>query len=271
VTALALAHQRRFGVEIECGNERGYQSVGEQLRAAGYNPLSVGSDGSGVEVRTRILQGQEGFSELKSMMGFLREIGSYVTQSDGMHVHHDCPELVTDPSKTLQVVKSWVANRRNIDPFVAPARRDRSPWSSESVRRLEAICMGTTTVTEPNPYYRPGSRYADEREPSITRVIAPRGRGMTGFGRNDLNISSLREHGTIEIRIHEGSLDGDQAEAWIKMCQRFLHDSIKRARPMPGAPDREVLLNRLRLSKSARAVLAAKIAAGEYPAQRVRY
>jgi hypothetical protein len=262
--SLAVAHQRRFGVEIECGNRRGYDDVRRQLSNAGFNYQSVGSDGSGVEVRTRILQGKEGFSELKSMMEFLRGIECYVTQSDGMHVHHDCPELVENPAKTLQVVKSWVANRSNIDPFVAPARRNRSPWRPADVDRLEAIVSGEEFILERNPYYRPNSRYPEERERMVRRPV----NRSHGFGRNDLNISSLREHGTIEIRIHEGSLDGDQAEAWIKMCQRFLHDAIKRAKPMPHAPDRQVLLNRLRLSKRARAVLDAKVAAGSYPPSR---
>src|SRR5512138_1933860 len=102
MSALAKAHERGFGVEIECGHRDGCDHVRASMQSAGFNMRSdyahggynVGYDGSGVEVRTPILRGKEGFRELKRIFKHLNDEGCYVTTRDGMHVHHDAPELV---------------------------------------------------------------------------------------------------------------------------------------------------------------------------------
>lgn len=244
----AVAHERRFGVEIECGyregtyddvrramNEAGFPVAGSYYQDGSHRSYSVGRDGSGVEVRTPILKGQDGFKELKRVFKFLNDFGCYTSERDGMHVHHDAPELVRDPRITLNLVKSWVQNRDAICEMVTPYRkRAMGPWRSDEILRLEAVARGEDTYT------RNGYTYS------------------IGFGRNELNVAALQEHGSIEFRLHEGTLNIDDAIAWIKFGQRFMDSVIKRAGPIKPVQNREQLLNRIRLSKTEQTKLDAK-------------
>ena len=79
--------------------------------------------------------------------------------------------------------------------------------------------------------------------------------------RNDLNLASLPEHGTIEIRLMEGTLDPDVTEAWIKFGQRLIHEVVMGVGTLTAAPNGADLLSRIKLSADARRILAAKQAA----------
>lgn len=272
MSALAKAHERRFGIEIECGNDNGYTWVSQQMRANGFRVgngypngvYNVGSDGSGVEVRTPILQGREGFREMKRIFGFLNSINCFVTTRDGMHVHHEALELVDNPALCLKLLDQYVANRDTIREMVAPIRHNSGAcptWSQGYVEQLREYVE--TLTPRPNPRYRPNSRFANEREPTIV-VSATGSNRMPTAGRSDMNLSSLREHGTVEWRLHEGSLNYDQARAWVMFVQKFMHSAIGGATPI-SARNRQELLQRIRLTKKERETIDDKIARRTYP------
>lgn len=265
MASLAKAHERRFGVEIECGHTNGYGYVAEQMAGAGFQlgsyrdgRYNVGSDGSGVEVRTPILQGKEGFKELRKIFKFLNGLGCYVTQADGMHVHHDAPELINDPALTYKLVKAFVENRKSICTLVDPVRHQRAPWDPTSLTMLEGWSKGLTEMEVPNRYYRPNSRYADEQQRTRRVSISNR------WGRNDLNISALNEHGTVEWRLHEGSLKINEALAWIMFAQKFMH-KVLNGKGLKPVANREELLSRIRLAKKEREAIERKLAERDYP------
>jgi hypothetical protein len=186
-------------------------------------------DGSGVEIRTPILQGVDGYEVIRAAMATLKDAGAYVTASDGLHVHHDAPEFVAWPQKCEVLVRSWLANQQAIQQLVAPRRRGSGhcpPWNDAGLSILGEWIRGD------RPYF-----YAS---------------------RNDLNLNPLADQGTIEIRLHEGTLDADVAIAWIMFGQRFIHDVLQRTRPLPQTTSDENLLSRLRLSVHARAALIEK-------------
>lgn len=274
MSKLAKAHERTFGVEIECGNELGYREVQARMQRAGFTcsgsyangAYNVGSDGSGVEVRTPILQGREGFRELKRVMAFLKSINSYVTQSDGMHVHHGAPELMENPALCLRLVDAFRANRQQIVEMVSPERRSGGPYSSWDTYYDALTSWVAASAPQPNPNFRPNSRYADER----SEVTIPNIRSMPSFSRCDLNISALREHGTVEWRLHEGSLNYDQARAWIMFAQKFMHAAIG-GTTVVSARTRAELLQRVRLTKKEREILDEKIVNGQFPPRGMQY
>src|SRR5512146_2669600 len=113
---VALAHERAFGVEIECGISGMCRRVSEVLGFGTFRdgyPIyekggwTIGSDGSGVELRTPPLQGEDGFEEIREVMAKLKAEGAYVTRLDGLHIHHDAPEFIDNPHACLQLVRSW--------------------------------------------------------------------------------------------------------------------------------------------------------------------
>lgn len=234
-------HARRFGVEIECGLPDGEEQAYELFPIFDYDSdeefdpekhWTAGQDGSGVEVRTPILQGPEGFETLRWAMSVIKGADGYVSRADGLHVHHDAPEFVANPELCLKIVDSWRNNETKIHEMVAPHRRGGygacPTWRTGYYNQLKAW------VGEPaGPLY---------------------------VGRNDLNLSSLRGHGSIEIRLHEGTLDADVAIAWIQFGQRFIHQVVESVDPLASV-EQDLLVN-IQLSDEARAILAEKAALG---------
>lgn len=241
-------HARSFGVEIECGIDGGYRRVAELFKfpMADFGRYdyrnhsegwTLGSDGSGVELRTPIMSGQSGFDKLRGAMLFLKENGAYVTRSDGMHVHHDAPEFIGNAEACLQLVKSWRNNQDAIDSLVAPRRRMSGSsyghcpkWGNSDFDALERLAKGEAD-------------YLD-------------------IGRRDLNLSSMDAHGSIEIRLHEGTLDPEVAIAWIKFGQRLLHTALQRSKPLATVSEGHQLMTRIRLPQADRIALERKRNAG---------
>jgi hypothetical protein len=250
-------NDRTFGVELEFnikskatagqwggygGNDAGHSAAAEALEAAGIKWDDrnewMGSDGSGIEIRTPILKGQAGMNELKKAMDALKAAGGVCTDYDGMHVHHGAPEFVDNKELMELAATSWLNCRSHILNFVNPKRNNNGAcpngWSASKIENM--------------------------------KKAAPTGRGgrdslyyacATG-GRADFNMTALYEHGTIEFRLHEGTLDSDVAEAWIRFGQRFLTTILKRGTPLTAtdAPD---LLKKVRCSKTATAKLLERV------------
>lgn len=248
-------HSRAFGVEIEFGipnkekynvkDSSGYEYFDRQMYLSlfGFNNSwrnpegwSAGEDGSLFEFRSPILQGKAGFKELRRMMKLIKENDGHVTSEDGLHVHHDAPEFVNSPERTLALVRSWTKNIEAIHEMVHP-RRHKSwacpGWDSTNYQRLEQ------------------GRLED----------------LSWHGdRPDLNIFALKEHGTVEFRLHEGTLDIDAAEAWVKFGQRFIYEVLKQTAGVKVCSSDVELMSHLKLSPTAMAAIAAKKARGHLDA-----
>jgi len=234
---------RRFGVEIECGHsEKGTRGAELALRPLveagkidGDWARYIGVDGSGVEIRSPILCGPDGFAQLKRVMRTLKKDGWWTSEADGMHVHHDAPEFLGNPQLVARLVRSWVRNRQLIEKFVDDVRWDNS------------YCPKWYDPDLQNVGKRIKTYYGDE-EFGYQSV----------YDRYDLNVLSLDYHGSIEIRLHEGTLEFEQAEAWIRFGQAFLNRVLEMKGPMSAMCSHEMLLKRIKATKRASAQLAAR-------------
>lgn len=207
---------RFFGVEIEHGNPQGWEYVRSQLAAAfpelhrpGHKnlTLTVGYDGSGVEVRTPPLIGAEGFRTLRSLFSYLRKIGGYTTESDGMHVHFDAPEFLAQPELIVTLAKNWTANENVLLPFVAVRRHRRGSCTRDLTDNALPVPYGVS-IKELEAALAAGQ--------PIQEIQRRRGA---------LNLRALQEHGTVEVRLHEGTLEYGQAAAWIRFCIALINAS----------------------------------------------
>lgn len=213
-----MLSQRRFGVEIECGFPGGPNAVRTLLDKEKIKPLSVGADGSGVEVRSPVLKGTKGLDWLKECMQALRENGGYVTLADGLHVHHEgtpgyklTRNSSIDTITCLRLIHSWKNNNDVLDKFVARRRRTHS-YCAKVWKNGEYV-KNAADGSYPGKY-------------------------------SDLNLRSLNSSkGTIEIRLHEGTLDFDEADAWIRFGQAMLDLAAKSDQPLPKQKNPEALLN----------------------------
>jgi len=148
-------------------------------------------------------------------------------------VHHDAPEFVNDIDKCIQLVASWYNNRNIIYQFVDPLRtedeygEDRGYWACPKWHISEI------------------RRFRRERE-------------LADYDRHDLNLISLLEHGSIEIRLHEGTLNYEEAESWIRFGQRFIDSVVKRKTSVKYTGTPETLLKRIKVSPNAQIPLLKK-------------
>jgi hypothetical protein len=239
---------RNFGVELEfTTNGKGQRWAREILTSEGISWDQWSFDGSELELKSPILSGREGFKELKKVMDTLRHHGcETTTRHDGLHIHHDAPDYCGFKNKEnlVRLVKSWIDNESEIiNQFVMPIRRGRTscpPWNYNLLIDLE------------------NDRYTVDRHDQYRDQDDGWDHLLNNYGRRSLNIDALKEHGTIEIRLHEGTLDFEKAEAWIKFGQKFLNSCIVRKRPIPKLADRNDLLKRIKINKKAHAVLSEK-------------
>lgn len=230
---------RRFGIEIECGTP--FDAYGDSIRRTelllrdnGFASWAkVGMDGTEVEIHSPILQGTEGFKELHAVLNLLNEYEFFVTEDDGMHIHHDAPEFKNDIKAVLRLAKSWKVNQRVIDNLVSEMRTGDYECCPELDDDDISILESSKTVPE-----------------YVTKKFGERG---------SLNVCSLTRHGSIEIRQHEGTLDYDVAKAWIKFGQRFIDECLRRKYPIGQASSVEELFEMIRNSKSSSMTLIAKM------------
>ncbi len=238
---------RAFGVEIECyspdGEDDDFSRSGENvthelLSSVGFsswaNLTSVDESlygdggGYGVEVKSPILVGQEGFEELQKVITLLNNEGYWVEEDCGLHVHLDSPEFINNSRLIIKAVKAWMRNQHLVQNMVAEHRLDNDyceMWSEEDVEYLQENLL----------------------------------EGRVNYSlRGAINVGALSRHGTIEIRQHEATLNYTEAESWIKFCQSFIDEvSGGTIRKMDSE---ELLLRRLKVERNASRFLTTKAA-----------
>lgn len=234
------------GYSDECGGHYGsdFSAVERVLGPAGYGEWleDIHEDGSGIEISSPILRGKKGLFELYEVMRLLREAGAFVTDSDGLHIHHDAPEFVNDDELTWRLVDSWTQNQAVIDHFVARYRRSGADYDGDggSGRGYWACPPIGMDVVD---------RYKAQK-------LSPK-----NLFRYALNVGALNEHGSVEFRQHQGTLDFNEAAAWLRFGQAFLDSVKRRTCPLPSLGQPEDLLRRIRVTGQARAILLEKAAA----------
>lgn len=237
--------ERTFGVEIECGHPtKEYMDVLSALKREGFparlgsardGAYGVGSDGSGIEVRTRVFQGKKGFSELEKVLDFLFDFGCFVTRRDGMHVHIGAEELLEDKEACRVLARTWYNNQAVIARMCSQHRLNSFSCNSLDPNVIDKL--GNKKYVHV-AYYQ-NEQFAKE----------------WGMRRRGLNFTSLPEHGTVEIRLHEGCLDAGKAIPWIKFCQALVDYSVSERKVLKCARSKSALLDAVGVPEEARAKL----------------
>lgn len=212
-----------FGVELEflmpSGMDRTelaakINSAGVQCRAEGYGHSvtphwklvtdgSLGDYSRGTEAVSPVLRGDEGFNQLLVVCGVLKRVGCKVTKKCGLHVHVGASQWSVASFKNL--VRLYKSAERSIDSFMAPSRRDSNNMFCRALRILPSIQVARTV---------------DE----VARAMgqSPGRENARGGGRYyKLNLQSFWQHGTVEFRHHQGTVEGDKALHWTKLCLRM--------------------------------------------------
>ena len=212
-----------FGVEIEClpSSSNSMRSVAQAITAAGVtcnvetynhgrrNHWKIVTDMSvtgGFEVVSPALRGEDGFAQLRKVCDTLTSLRCRVNKSCGFHVHVGAADQPIDFFKNL--VKLYASAEDAIDSFMAPSRRGSNNVFCNPLKtrvRTEAL-SSASNVHEVAEAIRQDSGVAQAR--SQRRYCK-------------LNLQSFWQHGTVEFRQHQGTVEAIKAENWTRLCLRM--------------------------------------------------
>lgn len=211
--------ERRFGVEIEFIHHS-RATVAYALRDAGINVeienynhrtrshWKLTTDASvsrGYELVSPPLKGRAGKEEVIKVCEILVAAGATVNRTCGLHVHHEAKDFTGN--QFARLFEAWSAQQETTDQFLAPSRRgDHAQWCGR-LREYEVRDIA--------------QRAREFGDHTMTRTaVRSRYNGFSGFDRyRSINVTSFPKYGTVEIRQHQGTLDGDKIVAWIDYGQ----------------------------------------------------
>jgi len=267
-TAEAIANGgRRFGIELEfsvpygsgdpdpdecdcalCrenyGRERcgqlSAESIASELNAAGVPCTAPGythavypgtwkivPDGSlenGWELVSPPMQWDAANVQVRTACAVLKDLGCRATSDCGLHVHHDVGDMTTRTAAML--ARNWQACQSATERLV---ERDRlySEWCRRTPRSItNAQCDIAEDLPLSEFLYIDGERY------------------------RQLNWTCWNSYGTVEVRMHESTLDADAILAWVAYSQSIVEASME-CRYLDSVRDVDGALNQLRIRRAA--------------------
>jgi hypothetical protein len=254
-----MVSERRFGLEIECGLNGDIGTAYERLeREVGGKWEEVDYDGTEYEIRTPVFQGERGFAQLETTYRILREEGGYVTSEDGGHVHLEALDFEGDAAKVATLIRSWVNLEPAIESLVSPYRRNNYGSCPKIWRKTHAKAS----------WLRGRNAYTSRGNLNVNNIMGSiRGDRKSNFDEDGYcyNCEEPREYcycggraPTIELRLHEGTLNYDHMRAWIQMGQALLDKVSREGLTIRSCARPDALVRRLDLDNGVGAVLIEK-------------
>jgi hypothetical protein len=211
-----------FAVEIECmlpASMSHFQiaalvtAAGVDCRAETYNHdvrtwWKVVTDGSlgnyqrGVELVSPILQGEDGFRQIRAVCRALAQAGAKITKKCGLHVHVGVARQPLSFFKRL--ARSYSSAQAAINTVLAPSRT----WNTfcSPLRINQAALDAATNLNE--------FAYAVGQVPGLSNA-----RSSSRY--RAVNFMSFWQHETVEFRQHQGTIEAPKAENWVRLCLRM--------------------------------------------------
>ena len=186
-----VGSQRSFGVELETSRCDGWRGLHGNTRWGCVYECST----PGREFISPILQGDQGFDDIEDICACADERGWEVDSSCGLHVHIDARDLSS--KQLLQVAYAY--------------RRTYPLWKRfvNSDRRNNSMCG--------SPQYELADIKAAEHFEDFAEA-----RDRFEF----VNWRAYLCHGSIEVRVYQGSLDAHEICNWVSIHARFI-DAVK--------------------------------------------
>jgi hypothetical protein len=174
---------------------------------------SLGNNTRGTETVSPILQGDDGFANLRTVCQTLTSVGARITSRCGLHVHVGVRDQGSNPIFFKRLIKLYASYEPIMDAFMAASRRGNANNYAESITRF---------VNPTHP-----SRIRLDAANTLAEVMAAYGR-EGGSKYRKLNLLPFFSYGTVEFRHHQGSTDPIKVENWVRLCLRMV-TACKRA------------------------------------------
>lgn len=200
---------RTFGIEIECfvpgTRTTARDRIREALAANNLNNWRVKGDGSirnlpqgytGIEVVSPILKGEDGKQQVYRVTAILAEIGAKVNKTCGLHIHHGVDDFKLKHFK--EALRLYGRYEDQLDRMVAKSRRGNDNRYCRSVKNANP-----TTIHN-------------------ARSLKQLRRALNNDRYHKFNLEAYVQHGTIEIRHHQGTVEAEKILAWLEIGQALL-------------------------------------------------
>jgi hypothetical protein len=230
VEGIAAFDALTFGLEIECKMPIGLtkEDMANALTEAGVpcrvsvyghsivDHWKIVTDGSlndyahGIEVVSPPLHGEAGFRALRTVCAVLVAKRCKITARCGLHVHVGWKGGTVNThlwsARTLRnLVKLYKRYEPVINSLLAPSRRD------------NGFCRGLNYTTNVAQL---------ETAETWQQIVAAINQSLLNPRHGDryrkLNLKSLGTYGTVEFRQHQGTIDSDKVEHWLRLVLRMV-------------------------------------------------
>lgn len=196
-----IGSKRTYGVELEVSATKKQPQMSDELKGRWTAKGDASLPRTGVEFASTVLRGDEGLRTIADLCQYAAENKWSVDACSGFHLHIGVNDL--DSTKQAAVAMGYLMTHELWCQLVAPSRGQSKYCAGlrlqpEVANTLTAPIV-MQTIIDPNTAH-------DYRQPR--RVWC--------------NWHSLRAHGTVEIRLHQGTLVYEKIANWIKAHTRFV-------------------------------------------------
>lgn len=160
-----------------------------------WKAVHDGSLNNGAEIVSPILSPSR-LNEAHKVARILKDAGARTSTTAGFHIHLGARAFDNVTESLPRFVLNYYGIHHAIAPLVAPSRTNGNRYCrilgrDEAERQAEYIANGNLGAVN-------GDRYTS------------------------LNLDALERHGTVEVRLHQSTLNGVKAIAWAKLMDALL-------------------------------------------------
>jgi hypothetical protein len=200
----SMAQRLRNNTGIECHSEGYGHSTGSYWKIV--TDGSLGNYAKGAELVSPILRGEDGLRQVERMCDVLKAAGCKVSKKCGLHVHVGAADWTAATFRNL--VSLYAAAEPAIDTFMAPSRRGANGGNGF----CRALRINRNSLAQ--------ARTVDDVARAIGQMPG-RAYARHGGRYHKVNMQSFWQHGTVEFRHHQGTVEADKSLHWIRLCLRM--------------------------------------------------
>ena len=219
-----------FGVELECIKE-GEKSLNGHSKSKYWKCVEDGSlNSGGVEyVSPKLSYDPRGLKELKSFLGLLNDTEHEIDATCGLHIHFSVNKLqinLDNEAKTLKNFKKlWLGymQAERILFSMQPSSRGSNQYCRKLTRdyELDTVANKQNTFKLLSYYYSQAIKGKEDN--NFKHKYPDNGSKRYYF----VNLHSIFFRGSLEVRLHSGSLNYEKIVAWVRLNRKFIDYLLK--------------------------------------------
>lgn len=204
--------RRLVGIEVECiipdtesiWNPKHWRDVGD-------GSISAPEEYSGVEMVSTPASGDLLINTIDKLMFWKKEYNAFVNRSCGLHIHFNSIDMSPREIAHIGMVYSKF---QDILKGMMPNSRQKSNWTRDFSINYNILKSINSEKDLIDNYYE----YMDSH-PSTDKYNEARYCG--------LNLHSRYYHGSIEFRLHSGTINKKKIVNWISICNIIIEKGIE--------------------------------------------